>query len=156
MIKKLAAVIVLVMVASLSSAGCTSPFSSTPTPTPSDIAAMESYLGSLGYTVVGGFKYNSTLSSLYPTYEGKASPKGGGNASVLITKTGSRSDALSWFGKMAEISNNSDKSFFKFNSGYKNETYWQGNYSLGLSTWTDKVFVTDDNWVVAIGPYRTT
>jgi hypothetical protein len=164
MIKKLAAVIVLVMTASIFVAGCTTQTTSptaTPTPTPDDIAAMESYLGSMGYTVVDHFKYNSTESEshgvyLKPTYDGNLS-KGGLRMHTTSIKADSNSDAMNLFRMYVNATRDAafSRSCVETSSGYKNATYWQYNCTILQTKYTTVILATGDNWVVSIGPYRT-
>lgn len=160
MIKKLAAGIVLVMAASIFIAGCTTPTTSptaTPTPTPSDIAKVESYLSSIGYTVVDHFKYNSTMSEapLKPTYEGNLS-KDGLRIPTKIRKSDSPSDAINLLGIDVNSSRlaASSSGCIETSSGYKNATYWQHNCTMLQAKFTTVIFTTGDNWVVHMGPYR--
>ncbi len=153
MIKKLVAVIVFVMTASIFVAGCTTQTTptATPTPTPGDMAAIESYLGSIGYTVVDHFKYNSTMSQAPsdPYYQGNL-VKDGLWIPTTIIKAKSNSDAMSTLRSSVNGSRLADDSMgcVKSSSGYKNTTYWQSNCSMLGMKFSTIIFTTDDNWVV--------
>jgi len=121
MIKKAATIVVLVMIASLLAAGCTT--STTNSTEASEIAYLQSYLLSQGYTMTSYYKHEDYKN--YPAYDLNLS-KGDKDFSASVMKTDGRLSAMSEFNKDVNWSVR-----FGFVGDYINATSWQG-------TMTDK------------------
>jgi hypothetical protein len=144
--KPITAITVLsLVVASLLVSGCT--ISTTPTTTPneasSEIAYLQSYLLSQGYTMTS---YNKTEDPCVgcPAYHLNLS-KGDMDFSASVMKTDGRLSAMREFNRDVNWSVR-----FGFVGDYINATSWQGTMTDKGTLFTHAVIVIDDKWVVTM------